>query len=221
MTIITGGAAKRNLARVLSQFQGGTIKALFLRGFAWTTLGFAGSQALRLISNLALTRLLDPEHFGLMAIVTVLLIGLAMFSDIGLGPSVVRSQKTKDERFLNTAWTMQIIRGAVLAAACALLAIPAASFLWRATTSMAAASGGAASTHHFNRTDSGLYSAERNGNRALDWHRFYGPDLRYCSDAVRCTLLSIRLDTSPRCRSSGTSENHCAVVYASGASTSR
>ena len=115
-------------ARLLSRFQGGTLKALLLRGFAWTTLGFAGSQVLRLASNLALTRLLAPEHFGLMAIVTVLLIGLAMFSDIGLGPSVVRSQKTKDERFLNTAWTMQIVRGAVLVMICALLGVPAAHF---------------------------------------------------------------------------------------------
>jgi hypothetical protein len=48
---------------------------------------------LRLVSNLVLTRLLAPEYFGQMALVNVFLIGVNMFSDLGLGPSVVQSER--------------------------------------------------------------------------------------------------------------------------------
>ncbi len=61
-----------------------------------------------------LTRLLAPEVFGLMAIVNVVLIGVRLFSDIGLNGGVIRSKSGDDEAFLNTAWSMQVIRGIVL-----------------------------------------------------------------------------------------------------------
>jgi O-antigen/teichoic acid export membrane protein len=85
----------------------------------WTVVGFGVQRLNQLISNLVLTRLLFPEAFGLMAIANILLIGLNMFSDVGLKPAIVQSIRD-DETFLNTAWTLQVIRGAGLwAAACA------------------------------------------------------------------------------------------------------
>ena len=82
-----------------------------IRGSAFIVLGYGGSQALRLGANLILTRLLFPEAFGLMAIVTVFLVGLTMFSDVGIGPSISQSRRGDDPDFLNTAWTIQVIRG--------------------------------------------------------------------------------------------------------------
>lgn len=73
--------------------------------------GHVGQQGIRFGSNLILARLLAPEAFGLMAIVTAVLIGINMFSDMGLGPSVIQSKRGDDPDFLNTAWTLQIIRG--------------------------------------------------------------------------------------------------------------
>ncbi|SHJ03159.1 oligosaccharide flippase family protein [Wenxinia saemankumensis] len=93
-----------------------------------TFLGFGGGQALRLASNLVLTRLLFPEAFGLMALVTVVLIGLGMFSDVGIGPSIMSSKRGDDPDFLDTAWTIQILRGLVLFAAICALAWPVAQF---------------------------------------------------------------------------------------------
>ncbi|MCC2632368.1 MAG: hypothetical protein K0S48_254, partial [Ramlibacter sp.] len=46
----------------------------------WTLVGHGSSQVLRLLGNLVLTRLLAPESFGVMAVATVVSIGVVMFS---------------------------------------------------------------------------------------------------------------------------------------------
>ena len=99
-----------------------------IQSVAWTLLSYGGSQALRLASNLLLTRLLAPEHFGVMAIVTVFLIGLSMFSDIGLGPNIVQSPRSREPDFLNTAFTLQFMRGVALWLVCVLAGYPLALF---------------------------------------------------------------------------------------------
>lgn len=99
-----------------------------LAGGAWTLLAYGGAQALRLASNLVLTRLLAPEYFGQMALVIVFLIGVNMFSDLGLGPSVVQSARGGDRRFLNTAWTLQCMRGVSIWLLCVAGAWPFAYF---------------------------------------------------------------------------------------------
>ncbi len=99
-----------------------------LRGSAFIMMGYAGSQALRLAANLILTRLLFPEAFGLMALVTVFLVGLTMFSDVGIGPSISQSPRGDDPDFLDTAWTIQIVRGFLLWLAACALAWPVSAF---------------------------------------------------------------------------------------------
>ena len=106
----------------------GGIVARALRGSAITAAAYAGSQALRLASNLILARLLFPEAFGLMALVSVVLVGLQMFSDMGLSPAIARSARGDDPAFLDTAWTLQIGRGVVLWLGASGLAWPIASF---------------------------------------------------------------------------------------------
>jgi len=103
------------------------IVARALRGSAITALAYAGSQALRLASNLILARLLFPEAFGLMALVSVVLVGLQMFSDMGLSPAIARSARGDDRAFLDTAWTLQIGRGVVLWLGASVLAWPTAA----------------------------------------------------------------------------------------------
>ncbi|MCC5969963.1 MAG: oligosaccharide flippase family protein [Pararhodobacter sp.] len=98
------------------------------RGSALTVAGFGLSNAIRLGSNLILARLLFPEAFGLMALVLVLMVGLAMFSDIGITPSIQSSKRGDDPDFLNTAWTIQIIRSVVIFAVACALAWPMAWF---------------------------------------------------------------------------------------------
>src|SRR5690606_37933513 len=90
----------------------------------WTIAGYGAGHMLRLGSNLILTRLLFPEAFALMALVQVFMQGLAMFSDIGIGPSIVQNSRGEDVTFLNTAWTIQIVRGIVLSICACVVAWP-------------------------------------------------------------------------------------------------
>lgn len=99
-----------------------------LQGSVWTTLNFSVSQGARLASNLILTRLLVPEAFGTMLIVNVVLQGLHMFSDTGIGPSIIQNKRGDDPVFLNTAWTIQACRGVLLFLICLFLGWPLAAF---------------------------------------------------------------------------------------------
>ncbi|WP_254172943.1 oligosaccharide flippase family protein [Planktothrix pseudagardhii] len=94
----------------------------------WTLFGYGGSQVLRLGGNLILTRLLVPELFGLMALVNTFIIGLNLFSDVGIHPSIIRSERGDDPEFLNTAWTIQVFRGFGLWIICLLITVPLANF---------------------------------------------------------------------------------------------
>ena len=105
-----------------------TLHALVRRGTLWSIAGYGGAQALRFAGNLVLTRLLMPEAFGLMALVNAVQQGLVLFSDLGIGPSIVQGKRGEDPAFLNTAWTMQTLRGLGLACAAAAIAAPFASF---------------------------------------------------------------------------------------------
>lgn len=117
-----------NLSEAAAAQPGGGLRQLALRGVSWTTLGYGVSQILRLGANLALTRLLVPEYFGVMALVNIVLQGLQMFSDVGIRPSIIRSERGEDPTFVNVAWTLQVLRGGALWVVCALLAWPVAAF---------------------------------------------------------------------------------------------
>jgi len=91
--------------------------------------GYYGiSLALRMVSSVVLTRLFSPEYFGLMTLLTTVLVGLNLFSHIGLGDSVIQSPRGDEPLFLNTAWTLQVIRGTGLWILTILLAWPVARF---------------------------------------------------------------------------------------------
>lgn len=98
-----------------------------MRGSLVTIAGFGTTQAIRLLGNLILARLLFPEAFGIMALVTVLMVGLAMLSDLGISPAIQGSRRGDDPDFLDTAWTLNLIRGAVLFAVACALAWPMAT----------------------------------------------------------------------------------------------
>lgn len=94
----------------------------------WTLLGYGASQILRFGSNLILASILEPQFFGLMAIINILLVGIALFSDVGIAQSIINNPRGEDRDFLDTAWTTQVIRGFILWGFCLLITIPAAQF---------------------------------------------------------------------------------------------
>ncbi len=112
----------------LQRFFGTGLNARLLRSSAWSALGHVVYQAVRFGSNLILTRLLFPEAFGLMALIMVFVLGLEMFSDVGTAVSIQRSKNGDDPDFLNTAWTLQVIRGGLLWIACCAISWPVSIF---------------------------------------------------------------------------------------------
>lgn len=124
-----------------------------LRASGWTLFGYGAAQAIRLGSSMLLTRLLFREAFGLMAIVNTLFQGLVMFSDLGIGPAVVQNARGHDERFLGTAWTLQILRAAALLVFCVAIAVPVARLYGHPElTGLVIAVGGVAMIGGFNST---------------------------------------------------------------------
>ncbi|MEM9294169.1 MAG: oligosaccharide flippase family protein [Planctomycetota bacterium] len=91
----------------------GSLKKRAVSGGKWSAGAYGLSQIIRLANSLILTRLLAPEAFGLMAVVTIFLSALQMLSDLGTSAAVIQS-KRDDDRFVNTAWTLQALRGVVL-----------------------------------------------------------------------------------------------------------
>lgn len=105
-----------------------SLKKLAIRGAIWTIAGYGAGQVLRFISNLILTRLLAPDFFGLMALAQTFRIGLELFSDVGTSQSIIQNKRGDDPAFLNTAWTIHIVRGIILWIVCLLITIPVANF---------------------------------------------------------------------------------------------
>lgn len=99
-----------------------SLQARMLRAAAWLVGSNVVSQGLRLLSSLVLTRLLVPQAFGLIAAVQTLYFALVMFSDLGVWQSVVTHKKGTSSRFLGTAFSVQMIRGVLLACVVGLIA---------------------------------------------------------------------------------------------------
>lgn len=91
-----------------------TLRQRIFRAGGWSMGGLAISHLIRLGSNLLMTRLLAPEMFGVMAIASMVMLGLVLFSDLGVRQNVVQSRRGGDAAFLNTAWIVQILRGVLL-----------------------------------------------------------------------------------------------------------
>lgn len=93
----------------------------------WTAAGFGISTLIRVGSNLILTRLLAPEAFGLMSLVMAFVIGVAFFTDVGIGQALIQNPRGEDPVFRNTVWTIQIIRGFGMFVICLIIAAPVAA----------------------------------------------------------------------------------------------
>ncbi|MFZ5523293.1 MAG: oligosaccharide flippase family protein [Pseudomonadota bacterium] len=138
-----------------------TLRQRVLQSGSWTLLGYGVNQVLRLGGNLILTRLLFPEAFGMMAIIQVVMYGAAMLTDFGIGTSVVQKDRGNAPSFLNTAWTVQILRSILIWAGLCVLAFPLAKLYGEPLLAgMLPVVGFAGVISGFNSTK--LYTAQRN-----------------------------------------------------------
>lgn len=90
----------------------------------WSAVQIALSSAMRLGSNLLLTRLLAPDAFGLIGLAMTVITALTLFSDIGINRSIIREADGDTPAFLHAAWRAKVLRGSAIATAvlaCAVL----------------------------------------------------------------------------------------------------
>jgi len=83
------------------------------RGGFWVFALRITDRGLGFIRLIILARLLTPDDFGLLGISLLALSILGTFSGTGFGAALIQKKERTDE-YLDTAWTVQIIRGIVL-----------------------------------------------------------------------------------------------------------
>lgn len=89
----------------------------------WNILRMAVVYFLQLVQLAILARLLDPAHFGEIAIVLITLMFAELLSQTGIELHMVRSRECV-KPLLNAAWSVQLLRGAALAVLLFILAAP-------------------------------------------------------------------------------------------------
>jgi lipopolysaccharide exporter len=100
--------------RKLINFQGD----LFATAFT-----FSAATVIRLVSSLVLTRVLRPEAYGTISILVSILYVINNLVDTNVTLFIVRDAKAEEPRYLNTAWTMRLIRS-VLSCVALLICAP-------------------------------------------------------------------------------------------------
>lgn len=98
----------------VSRFSGGQIR----RGSLWSLGGAVIGHAIRFASNLAMVHLLAGNQgaFKQQLLITSFLQLLELLTDVGIWLSIIRSPRGLEPTFTNTVWTLQVIRGLLLAA---------------------------------------------------------------------------------------------------------
>jgi len=101
--------------------------ALALRDTNVVIASVIATNMLRAVSSVILTRLLMPEVFGIAGVIASVSFTAALVSDLGFQAFVVRHQDGDKARFLDTIWTVGLIRSLFLTLLLIALANPIAN----------------------------------------------------------------------------------------------
>ena len=104
---------------------GGALRRLALRGSIFELGGYLAQYVLRFVSMTVLRSLLFPAAFGVMQVVDGINLGLLMLSDVGIQQAIIQSKRGDEPIFLDTAWTMHVVRNLGLWVIACLVAYPA------------------------------------------------------------------------------------------------
>lgn len=104
------------MRRTISNLLGGSqsLRRRLLTGGMWVGLSRLGAATAEFIRSVIFIRFLQPDDFGLMGVVMLVLAGVNVVSETGVNVLIV--QRPGDiTRYLNTAWTIKFLRGWALA----------------------------------------------------------------------------------------------------------
>jgi len=94
---------------------------------AWTLGSMGVMSLLRLVSQMVLTHLCLPEHFGVVTTMRVFMTFVEMVSDMGIRNAVISHPRAEEPRFLGTAFSVQFVRGLCMWLLTCLVAWPVAT----------------------------------------------------------------------------------------------
>ncbi len=112
----------KNLAR-----PGESLSSRAVKGVFWVFSLRITERVFQLIRTIILARLLSPKDFGLFGIALLVLSILGTFTETGFQKALIQ-KKGETRSFLDTVWTIGLIRGFIIAAIVFFLAKPATIF---------------------------------------------------------------------------------------------
>ena len=83
------------------------------KGVVWTGAISLWTRLLGFVSAAIITRILSPDDFGLLAISMSVIAIAASLTSTGFSSAIIQKQNDS-EKLLNTAWTMELVRGLIL-----------------------------------------------------------------------------------------------------------
>ena len=89
----------------------------YLAKFVWTAGTFVLSAGLKFGLNIVLAYLLAPQILGVMVVVNAIRLGVELLTDVGIEQNIIHHRDGLDRNFRDTAWTLQLARGALLSLA--------------------------------------------------------------------------------------------------------
>ncbi len=105
----------------------GSLQGRIFTGAGWIVGWRMVTRGLGLISTLVLARLLLPADFGLVALATGFTQAIEAMSYLGVEDALVRAHRP-DRRLYDTGFTLNLLRGLIMAALLAALAVPASEW---------------------------------------------------------------------------------------------
>lgn len=97
-------------------FNGNGLKSRIFRGGLWLMAGSGFEQGMRFVRNMVLVRILDPDAFGLMAIVLAVNAAFESFTQVGIKEAIIQNPNGEEDTYLNGAWWLSFIRSLGLCA---------------------------------------------------------------------------------------------------------
>lgn len=101
-------------------------RALF--GSAWVAVDLGSDKGLRVVRSLLLTHLISQRMFGILGLGMIVVGLVSAFSDFGGNMAIMRKRRQNEQRFLDTAWTLSVLRGFTVWLVICALTYPAARF---------------------------------------------------------------------------------------------
>lgn len=98
-----------------------SLKEKSLKGLFWDFSGRLGLQGVGFVVSIVLARLLAPEEFGLLAIITVFINLASVFLDFGFSTALIQKQDIREEHY-SAVFFLNVTMGFLLAVAVFLIA---------------------------------------------------------------------------------------------------